>query len=239
MKKRLYLLMIALLCCTSYLFAQSETPPRYAATQKKFTIATHPLQLLLNNCLRLDFEMRIEDGPGWMRFSQTLYWMEKDLERQSYHYDGKRYYLGSYDFSFREPFSRLRGSGIEVNYKRFLDPRRGLYVAAGLDYTYFDLLYYGGVGEWKSFTQDGLQYHEYSYSMGNHTQNIHRISANHYVGWQIPARHAFLFDAFGGLSYRYSIPTDKNKPSFGNDIFSYGYTGWVVMIGIRLGVGIR
>jgi hypothetical protein len=235
MRKNLYLFVFAI--CSFALHAQAEytPPPRYLSTQKKITFAIQPFQWA-NNCWRSDFEIRLGNGPGWLQFGPTIYYANHEKEKPDHFYDEKYSYNHSY--VFREPYSKLKGGGLDVNYKRFLDPNRSFYTASGLSYTYFDITYNGAHGRWIDYMEDGLPYHEYRYTVGYHNQYINRMSINHYFGFQVPTRSAFLFDMFWGLSYRFCF-MDKDKPSFDRSVFSYGYSGPAFMMGIRLGFGIK
>ena len=243
MNKKSYLLLLAAWLFTSQAQAQDQAaPPLYSSTQKKYTVAIQPFQWI-NLGWRFDFEMRLGDGPGWLQFGPTVY--SASGNGGSYHYkghsyDGIPYGYGIYDdcSGFRESFSELRGGGLDINYKRFFDPKRSLYFASGLSYSRFDIDYYGEYGRWKDYTEDGLQYHEYTYSLGLHTQHIDRMAINCYLGYQVPSRRMFLFDMFFGFSYRHSI-SEKDKPAFDKSVWSYGYTGFVFMTGLRFGIGIR
>ena len=241
MRHRFYLFLLAALCITTHMQAQVEEQadkptPRYLITQKKYTVAFQPFEWF-NWGLRFDFEMRLKDGPGWLQFGPTLYWITKGERTPYYHYNGMKYY-DSNIFSIREPFSKMKGSGLDVNYKRFLDKWRCFYAAAGLSYNYFSIDYYGGLGTWSDYLEDDIPYHEYRYTLGTHTQNINRLGINYYLGYQIPSRHAFIFDAFLGISYRHSF-SEREKPPFNEYPYSYGYTGFVMMTGIRVGIGIK
>ena len=207
-------------------------PPRYLLTQKKITFAIQPFQLF-NNCLRSDIEIRLGNGPGWLQFGSTIYYADYEKDKPDHFYGGENYVYKRYSM-FRESYSKLKGGGLDINYKRFINPNRSFYTATGLSYTYFDINYYGAYGKWNDYTEDGLPYHEYVYTVGYHSQHINRVSINQYWGFQVPTRSAFLFDFFWGLSYRYCF-IDKDKPSFNRSPFSYGYSGPTFMTGIRLG----
>ena len=190
-----------------------------------------------NRALRFDFEMRLGDGPGWLQFGPAVYYGKRyqEYEEPPYYYDGNDYYYKDrYYVSFREPFSRVRGGGLDVNYKHFIDPKRSTYFAAGLSYTYFEIDYWGY--GWDNYIEDGLQYH--AYVLDNRTQNINRLGINTYFGYQIPTRYNFLFDFFGGLAYRHSF-SNKNKPAFNDNMLSFGHTGFVLLTGFRIGFGLR
>ena len=76
------------------------------------------------------------------------------------------------------------------------------------------------------------------YGESYNTQEINRYGINNFIGYQIPARHAFLFDIFGGYAIRFAF-ADDDQPSFNKKMLSYGYSGIVAMFGFRLGFGIR
>lgn len=233
-------LLIAVILVVSHVHAQGQVenspPPRYLSTQKKITFAIQPFQWF-NYCWRSDFEIRLGNGPGWLQFSPTIYYYEEDTP--NHFYNGKDYdcnYI--FHIDIREPFSKLKGGGLDVNYKRFLNARRSFYMASGLSYTYFDIAYYGAEGRWRDYIEDGLPYHEYNVTVGHHNQYINRMSINHYFGYQPATRSAFLFDMFWGLSYRHCF-SDKDKPAFDRSSLSYGFSGVAFMMGIRLGFGIK
>ena len=238
MNKKSYLLLLAVWLFASQTQAQdkvnSPSLPRYSSTQKKYTVAIQPFQWF-NSGWRFDFEMRLGDGPGWLQFGPTVY--SASDNGNSYDYGGywSDYHLG---FIFHESYSKLNGGGLDINYKRFIDPKRSLYFASGLSYSRFNIDYHGGYGEWKDYMEDGLQYHQYIYSQGIHTQHIDRMAINCYLGYQVPSRRMFLFDMFVGFSYRHSL-SEKNKPAFDKSRWSYGYTGFVFMTGLRFGIGIK
>ena len=238
MNKRYYLLLLAVWFFTSQTQAQDkagrQSLPRYFSTQKKYTVAIQPFQWF-NSGWRFDFETRLGDGPGWLQFGPTVYSASGNGNSYSYGYDGYDYHSG---FSFHESFSKLNGGGLDINYKRFINPERSLYFASGLSYSRFNIDYHGGYGEWKNYMEDGLQYHEYIYSQGLHTQHINRTAINSYFGYQVPSRRMFLFDMFVGFSYRHAN-SEKDKPAFDRYAYSYGYTGLVFMTGLRFGIGIK
>ena len=230
MNRRITIVLLTAWCFSTQLQAQEQDvthrPPRYLSTQKKYTVAFQPFQLINNWGWRTDFEVRLGEGPGWLQFGSTFYYVDKDKTEEHQ------------PIGFRESYKTMKGAGIEVNYKRFIDPWRGLYVAAGLSYNHFGIGYEGGTGTWRDYIEEGITYHEFSYIYGHQFQHIDRASVQHYVGYQIPSRAAFIFDVFGGISYRHSF-SDKSKSAFNRYPFSYGYTGFVGVIGIRVGVGIK
>jgi len=233
---------VLFLCLSmTHLLAQSASEnteiKRYARTQKRFTFAIQPLQAF-NNALRYDFEFRLGDGPGWLQLGPAFYFNSRDKNsgNADHYYEGNNYYYSGYfeNWQWREPYSKLQGIGVDINYKHFLDARRSFYFAVGFAYARFNIKYWSR--EWQDFTEDGLMYTQYGERYN--TQNINRYGINNFIGYQIPARHAFLFDVFGGYAIRFAF-ADDDKPSFNRDMFSYGYSGIVAMLGFRIGFGIR
>lgn len=239
MKKIVYLLMLAVGLTTNHSFAQKPADGTsvkpYALTQKKFTVTAQPLQIF-NWCLRHDFDIRLGDSPNWLQFGLSVYYRPLK-NNDNYYYEGNEYYNRYYWNAgwFREPFSELRGYGLDINYKRFLDARRSLYFAAGLSYSRLDIKYKGWF--WKDYLEDGLQYSKYIRDFN--TQQITRQGFNLFFGHKIPNRRSFVFDLFWGFAYRRSFLADKNKPAFDRGMFSYGYTGIVLLSGIRVGFGLK
>jgi len=239
MRRRL--LLLAVLPVTIFVYGQntSDDPlyKHYASTQKKYTFAMQPLQLL-NWCWRSDFEMRLGNGPGWLQFGPAVYYKKnddkKDEPRYYYEGDGYRYYDWGHNFDLRVPFSKLLGGGLDVNFKYFVNASRSFYHAAGLSYTHFKIDYWGLA--WDNYIEDGLQYH--AYALDYRTQHINRMGFNYFFGHQIPTRSAFLCDMFWGFAYRHSF-SEKDKPSFNRTSLSYGHTGFVFLTGVRFGFGIK
>ena len=237
MKKICYLLLM--LCAVSLqIQAQrasgNQGESRYAQTQKKITFAVQPFQVF-NNGLRYDFEVRLGNGPGWLQFGPAFYYKTfNENENPGYYYEGKICHNQWLNWDLHEPFSGLKGGGLDLNYKHFIDPRRSVYVAFGVSYAHFDVKYWS----WglDGFIEDGLQYHAYSQRF--RTQQIDRFGVNNFIGHQIPSRGAFLFDVFGGYAFRFAS-YDEDKPAFARNAYSYGYSGIVLLMGIRLGFGIR
>jgi len=239
MKKYVYLSVLALCLTISHTFAQESSnivfAKPYALTQKRFTFTAQPMQLF-NWCVRHDFEIRLGDGPGWLQFGPAFYfYVPKSKDDPTYYYDDNGNYQGWNGRLFREPFTELIGAGLDINCKLFVNPARSVYVAAGFSYTRFKIGYWGSA--WEEYTEDGLKF--YGYTSGYRNQHINRRGYNFFFGHQVPYRRgAFVLDTFWGFAYRQSF-SDKNKPTFDEGMFSYGYTGLVFLTGLRIGFGLK
>ncbi|MDR2233279.1 MAG: hypothetical protein LBE56_09170 [Tannerella sp.] len=207
---------------------------RYAGSQKKYTFTVQPLYLLSGG-LKFDFEMRLGNGPGWLQFSPSVYYRDGNMNNNEYIYYGQTlHYTDWHPYWIHEPFSKLRGAGLDVNYKRFINVRRDFYTAAGLTYAHYNIKYWGFDGY--EFIEDGLPY--YGYKLGNQTQSINRLGANWYFGFRIPTRNAFVLDMFWGLGYRHSF-SERDKPQYDDNFLTYGWTGFSFLAGMKIGFGIK
>ena len=237
--KRYILLAACLIAINAHGQDTSDDPAHryYAPTQKKYTFAVQPLQLF-NGGWRFDAEMRLGNGPGWLHLSPTVYYRKhddkEDEPRYAYFENDYNYYNSYYHIDIFVPFSKLLGGGLDAYYKHFLNASRTFYHAAGVSYARFNIDYWGM--EWDEYTEDGLPY--LAYALDYRSQQINRWGVNILFGCQIPNRSAFLADFFWGLAYRHSF-SDKDKPSFNRTMLSYGHTGFVLLTGVRLGIGVK
>jgi hypothetical protein len=187
--------------------------------EKRFTIAAHPLYLHYNG-LRLDVEKRIKNTPSWIQLGIAGHLMpESD--------DGYNYiFIPSGD-----EFNNLKGVGLELNYKRFVNRIETLYFAGGCSYSHYDVGYTDNF--WNSYTEDGLTY--MTRERGNIKQQINKLGISTYFGYQFP-KPVFLIDLFIGLGYRYSFRSNSMARPFNDRMLSLGYRGFVFITGARLGV---
>jgi hypothetical protein len=205
----------------SKLSAQTTKEPvaKLPHQEKRFTVAMQPLYIF-NNGLRLDFEKRIKDTPSWIQISPLMYRVEH------LYTDENQQLL----FSDEEVHS-FWGGGLELNYKYFFDPKESFYLAGGVTYIYHKIKYFDICPY--PFTEDGLIYQIYEHDL--FTQQINKLGANAYIGYQLPTR-SFLFDMFVGIGYRHSFASDKRLDRFDKNMFSPGYTGAIITTGIRFGI---
>jgi hypothetical protein len=229
--KKIFTTLFALLSILSA-FAQikEDTSVEKLPHQKnRFTIGTQPLYIA-NTGVRFDFEMRIKNTPAWIQISPIGYWLPHYEYNDAYEYDYGSHY-DNYTTIGEDNLKTFSGAGLELNYKYFFNRSESLYFAGGCSYTHFNIKYEEKY--WRPFTEDGLEYVVQDY--GDIKQGINKWGINAYFGYQIP-RPVFLFDMFVGLGYRHSFRTNGAARPFNNTMLSLGYSGIVVMTGIRIGV---
>lgn len=188
--------------------------------EKKYTVSLHPLYHLYNG-VRIDFEKRIKNTPSWIQAGIAGHWLS----------------AGNHDYNYGvmisgDELNRLRGAGMELNYKRFINRAQSLYFAGGCSYSFYGIKYAGSF--WSSYTENGLAYHVKKYYR-NIDQRISKLGVSGYFGYQIPLP-VFLFDMFAGIGYRHSIRSNSAANRYNDNMLSLGYTGVVFITGVRLGV---
>ena len=115
---------------TQALAREQPRVPRYLLSQKKYTFTVQPLQLF-NYSFRNDIEMRLKRGPGWLQFFPAFYYSSQEGV-PVYYYIGNEYHKRWYGLRLHQPFTELKGAGLDINYKRYLDPLRSFYTSIGV-----------------------------------------------------------------------------------------------------------
>jgi hypothetical protein len=217
----LFAVMLATLTLPAQVQAQAQEQTiayKLPHQEKKFTIASHPLYHIAN-AVRLDFEKRINNTPSWVQLGVSGHFLSNKNNEENW------------TIVSGDELTYLRGVGIELNYKYFVNKKESLYFAAGGSYSYYNTKYIGRY--WQTYTEDGLVYHANKY--GKMGQTINKLGINTYFGYQIPTP-VFLFDMFVGLGYRHSYHSNNMAKLFDETMISLGYTGVVFITGVRFGV---
>jgi hypothetical protein len=219
MKNRVLITLFVLLATSILASAQEITTAtgKLPHQEKGYTIAWYPFHHIANG-VRFDFEKRIKNTPAWIQAGVTGYsFSPEDSEYNFYTLSGE--------------FNYLRGGGLELNYKRFINVKESMYLAGGCSYNHYNVKYFDYY--WRSYTENNLDYWVNEY--GNMKQKINKFGINTYLGYQLPTP-TFLFDIFVGLGYRYSFRSNSAANSFDDSMLALGYRGIVFMTGVRLGV---
>ncbi|MDR1593201.1 MAG: hypothetical protein LBS43_01795 [Prevotellaceae bacterium] len=212
--------LLAIVTFPAQIQAQDETIIDKLPHQKKnFTIASHPLYHF-NSGVRLDFEKRIKNTPSWIQLGISGNFLGKRNNENNY-----------WTIASGDEFSYLRGGGLELNYKYFVNKKESLYFAGGGSLFHSNIEYMGDY--WISYIEDGLVYQIIKY--GKINQKINKLGINTYFGYQLPTP-TFLFDMFVGLGYRHSFRNNDTAKLFDDSMISLGYTGLVFITGVRFGV---
>jgi hypothetical protein len=184
----------------------------------RFTIAIQPTQLITHQNFRFDSELRLGKSRNWLQLGINFPFDSEVIWEDNYY---------SWGTSMKDAF------GLNFNYKYF--PSRYFYVAGGPSWRFYDIKYHGY--QWFKFKEDGLEYHEYR--DGAFNQKINNVGLNAMCGFQKISRHGFLFDTYLGAGYQKAFYSDPDLRKFDSTAYSRGYSGWVFLIGIRIGGAIK
>lgn len=173
----------------------------------KNTISFVP-SYLINSGIRLDYERTINRSNHLVLGSQFYY---RDIVAEE-------------TLGFRGiDEGKLRGAGLEVNYKHLLLPELKIYdnayYSVGLSYQFFKL----------ENTESSIER-----SIGLHKAGTHFI-----IGYQLQSSSRVVFDIYSGLGFRYTFDgkSENNMTNTFNDYsWNFGYSGPVFMIGIKIGI---
>ncbi|MDR2424991.1 MAG: hypothetical protein LBD59_09750 [Prevotellaceae bacterium] len=224
--RKIVIIIVALHLAASINAQQSPETPAIDLPKKRLAISAHPMWWL-NNTFRFDVEFRLRNTPAWLQISPTIYSFIGDNNNNYSSYD-----YGNYAMFSGDMLSRLAGAGIEANYKYFIDKKEGWYVAGGVSYSYYRAK--RNQPYLRSYVEHGLVY--YIEEFGAVSQTINKIGMNAYIGYQVPRRKHFLTEFFTGLGYRHSFMKYPNAHSFNYGMLSPGHTGFVFILGLKLGV---
>ncbi|UYZ61595.1 hypothetical protein [Hymenobacter weizhouensis] len=134
---------------------------------------------------------------------------------------------------------RVRGYGLEVLHRIYLNPRsgplEGSYLAYGPHYQYFDVGFQAR--SWQQYTApNGLLYYEYR--LGPQTESIRRFGAVVVFGRQLRLqRLPLVLDLGVGLGWRavHSRTTAPPTGRYNSSLNDYGHEGVFLPVSVRLG----
>lgn len=171
-------------------------------------IAFHPFHLIQNG-IRVDYDRNICRNH-WIQIGPQFYVAERSNDN----------YYGD--------FKNLMGVGISAFHRIYLGKTQqplGVYFSYGLTYNYFNLQY------------NDLPNNSITPKIAETT--INKFGADIVIGYQTAVFDKLILDFYAGLGGRYSEKTytGTQHRSFNEQMGDYGFTGNVIVLGIRLGFG--
>jgi hypothetical protein len=143
---------------------------------------------------------------------------------------------------YRGYSEKVSGGGLELGKKLYVSridssaPMKGFYAAGSLSYGYYSAdyqrsddssyIYNTGYGNHTAYTSTGKFYHE----------NIQRIGADVFIGFQFPIKKVFYIDTFFGAGMRYGISSQGRNSNYNYSIIDLAYSGIVPKAGIKIGL---
>lgn len=215
---------IAILFCSLLFFPFGEINAQEPLSdyRHEFLVMGVP-QHLFQNGIRIEFDKRLNSPRQWLTLAPTVY------------YRGQR---GNWLWGNYNVYS-MSGAGMEVFYRRYfkdLPQPSGFYFTGGGGYRFINQEFRGD--RWDIFTENDLTFYRYNNSSWH--KHTHTFSLKATAGFQtIISRHLML-DLFLGYGFMFSthkIPGDVEVISQFTNAFSFDYTGFKFVGGMRLGIG--
>jgi len=211
---KLTILLALFLAATSICFSQEEME----RAQPKSIISFVPQYLIMNG-VRIDYDRRIKEHH-WIQLSPQFYLRENSSFRDGD--DGYEYYEDN-SYYDETDYNNLLGAGMHIYHRYY--PRISYegytaYLKYGVTWQYFSLKY------------DEQLFNNY---VERYT-NINKTGADINFGVVTFLNDFIGIDMYAGLGFRYSHrSSDADNPRKFNDFFeSYGYTGNIVNLGLRI-----
>ena len=219
MKKYLFTALFALL--VHLVVAQDAT------TRPKAGIAVQPQNLFMHG-LRVDIQPYVGErnqlvfAPQF-HFSNGGSWI---------------FNTGSSDVAVSNvDFQKLRGFGLEFNYRIFSDAGVPLYGAFGVGYNFFRPTYISNNVQ-IPFAGQHAPGGSFTLERAENYQKINRWKLNLLMGYTVPTMHGFFFDLYWGLGFRYGTAS-KNLPdnvNFTRGMWNMAYQGFSLELGLKVGL---
>lgn len=168
-------------------------------------LSFHPFHLV-NNGIRIDYDRRIGNNH-WIQIGPQFYAAER-----------------TEDNDFRE-YNELLGFGISIYHRIYVGdkkPSLGTYFSYGATINHFQLTY-------AEPTSSAI-------NVISETQ-INKFGGDIIIGYQTKAFERLIVDVYAGLGARYADRnyTGATQKKFNKFMYDYGFTGNVLMGGIRIG----
>ncbi len=168
-------------------------------------ISFHPFHLV-NNGIRIDYDRKIAKNH-WIQIGPQFYAAEKNEDN-----DGREY-------------NELMGVGFSVYHRIYLGskaPSLGTYFSYGATFSHFNLKYDEPTSSRTGVTSE---------------TSINKFGGDIVIGYQTQAFERLIIDVFAGLGGRYADRdfTGLTHKKFNKFLYDYGYTGNVILGGIRIG----
>jgi len=211
--KKIYLLILTFFFAGLISYAQEDSLPK--------KIISFVPQNLIKRGIRVDYEFKIKERQ-WLQICPQFY-----LGDRNYKLDDYQYYSGSTmnNGLDNEDYNSIVGAGISIYHKYYPIQKHdlGWYISYGLHYNYF-------------FTQFNVLT-DYD-QLIEEDHSIHKIGGDVLIGYQHIFFKVLAIDIYTGLGTRLSFfnPSIGNLHKFDNFFTSFGYTGNVMQLGLRIGV---
>lgn len=180
-------------------------------------------QYLFQNGIRLEIDRQLENPHNWITISPSIYYKDKT----------GNWLLGT------QMVNSMSGAGLDLIYRWYphgIRKRGGMYIAAGVGYLYIAQKYSGSL--WETYTENSLTYIRYLDSEWN--KQIHTGNIRGTLGYQVLPAKNFAIDFYCGFAIKMSeVATPEGYLHYQDNynFYEFGYSGMMIIGGMRLGIG--
>jgi hypothetical protein len=178
-------------------------------------------QYLFQNGIRLEIDKQLENPHNWITVSPTIYYKDKPGL-----------------FGNRNVKS-MSGAGLDLIFRWYpygIRKKGGMYLAAGGGYRYIAQKNSGSL--WETYTENNQTYIRYVDILWN--KQIHTGNIRGTFGFQMLPAKNFAIDIYCGFALKMSeVKTPEGFWHYQDsyDFYEFGYTGMMILGGIRFGIG--
>ncbi|MDP2423070.1 MAG: hypothetical protein U1C46_03005 [Bacteroidales bacterium] len=189
--------------------------------QYRFMVMGVPQQMFFHG-IRIELDLAQKKEHHWITIAPQFYFSNH----------------GSNGILSNNNFEKLFGGGIDIFSRHYLSRKKsasGAYLSWGGGYRYLNLNTTDYL--WSTFQENGLVYYRRQHT--NYDVQIHSLSARGVAGWQFFIQEQMAVDVYFGFGLRFS---SHQRPqgsfvTYNSSAFDYGYTGTLVVGGLRFGLG--
>ncbi len=214
------LIFASLLMVASLVNAENITEIFKKEEAPKFGIAIVPQYAIMSG-MRMDADILLGEKQ-YLTLAPQLY-----------------YSNSSYMYSYDE--TSFVGGGLKLTYRYFPGKKAkgdGGYLGLGLDYKYMDFKY--DTYSYYDYTEDGVEYSTVTDKEGNKIFNQAGFDIT--LGYQLKVTPEFYLDFYAGWGFRLSDfdpDSDDDEEEWGYGILDPGYSGFIPMAGVRIGLFLK
>ncbi len=211
-------LILIFLCSALGLTAQFDFVERPAEVMHNELNITFVPHYVLFNGLRFDIE-RLNGRKAWV-VSPQFYYLKRDYHPISYSDASLKSLIGG-------------GMGVYRKFIRSSTEKSVGYWAIGLGTNYYSVDYDQFTWVAKSFYDQTV----YDYELVNRRGSLLQINASATIGIQYRMWNFLIVEPYVGVGYRYTMPFLPDHTNPFDNMLSFGYSGPVFLVGIKLGSG--
>jgi hypothetical protein len=181
-------------------------------------------QYLINNGFRIEIDRTLQEKNRWITYAPTIYY--RDKESNSWFWNSNTH--------------GVVGMGMDVFYRWY--PSRSAksgraFLSAGGGYSFISRKFQGN--RWEEYLENNLTYYRYDTDYWN--ASYHTINMRVTGGFHIIQRPHFSMDYYLGFGIKYAFVSKPENYIYYNNsddsIFDADFRGFLIVTGLRLGIG--